>query len=97
MMPLKSAPLFPPDAEVASAMFDSFSIAVRDLELQLRNQSKQYACFRRDQNPNLVFSDIRSPQIPGVDVLLQPARANIEAVDEEVGQITLDQPCPFSS
>lgn len=88
-------PMFPPDAEVASAMFDSFSIAVRDLELQLRNQSKQYACFRRDQNPNLVFSDIRSPQIPGVDVLLQPARANIEAVDEEVGQITLDQPCPF--
>ena len=90
-------PLFPPDVQVAQEMFDSMSLALRKLESDLMKQSRQYAQFRRDQNPNLVFADIRPSAAPGVDVLLQPIRATVEAVDFETGQITLDHSCDFQT
>ena len=90
-----TCPPFPADALIASAMFESLSMALRDLECALRASSRQYAQFRRAQNPNLVFQDIRSPAVPGVDVLLQPTRAVVETVDEEEQKIVLDRPCEF--
>ena len=90
-------PCYPPGSTVARAMVESLSLAVRQFETQLRQQSRQYARFRRDQNPNLVFADIRPPMVPGVDVLLQPIRAVVEAVDESTGQVTLDSPCEFAT
>ena len=88
-------PLLPPDEQVAVELFDSVAMAVRDLEVELRRNSRQYARLRRDQNPNLVFADIRPPAVPGVDVLLQPIRAVVEDVDVDTGQVVLDHACEF--
>ena len=88
-------PMFPPNHDVAIAMFDSMVLAVRNFEMELRRSSRQYARYRRDQNPNLVFADIRPPAVPGVDVLLQPIRAVVESVDPDEGLIVLDSPCSF--
>ena len=90
-------PVYPPSTEIARGMFDSLVAAVRNFEHLLKQQSRHYARFRRDMNPNLVFSDIRPSMVPGVDVLLQPIRAKVEDVDVETGQITLDRPCEFAS
>ena len=88
-------PVIPPEASLAQAMFDSMVMAVRNLEADLRRTSRQYARFRRDQNPNLVFADIRPQAVPGVDILLQPIRAVVENVQPDEGLIVLDRPCDF--
>lgn len=88
-------PCHPPDEGVAFAMYESMVMAVRDFETKLRQTSRQYAKFKRDQNPNLVFTDIRPPAAPGVDILLQPTRAVVETVDVDNGQICLAQSCDF--
>ena len=91
----ETCPVAPPSAMCAFAMFESVAMAVRNFEGQLKKQSREYAKFRRDQNPNLVFADVRPPMIPGVEVLFQSVQAQVEDVDEETGQVTLDQPCEF--
>ena len=71
-------PTYPPLADVAWAMFDSVAMALRQLESSMAKQSRQYARYRRAQNPNLVFSDIKPTPTPGVDLLLQPLQAKVE-------------------
>ena len=88
-------PLYPPECEVALALFDSFLLAFQKFESDLMKQSRQYARFRREQNPNLVFLDIKPPVAPGVEVLLQPIRAEVEEVDADEGLVVLDKPCDF--
>ena len=88
-------PLFPPSATTAHAMYESLVLAVRNMEAELKKTSRQYAKFKRDQNPNLVFMDIRPSSIPGVDILMQPLKATVEAVDGDTGLITLDKPYQF--
>ena len=91
-----ACPTFPPEGNVAVAMFESLSMALREFERELRASSRQYAKFRRAQNPNLVFQDVRPPAVPGVDVLLQPIRAVVEEVDiEEQKLLVLDHACEF--
>ena len=89
-------PANPPDGLIAWAMFDSLSMALRDFESQLMKQSRQYARYRRCQNPNLIFADIRPPAVPGVELLLQPVSAKIEEVCHEENKLILDHDCPFS-
>ena len=84
-------PLAPPDLPVAQALFDSMVLATRDLEKHLMKQSRRYAKHRREQNPNLVFSDVRAPGPPGVDILLQPTQATIEDLDVDECKIVLDR------
>ena len=88
-------PIAPPDHVTAVEMFESVSGAVRDLEKSLKQRSRQYAKFRRDQNPNLVFTDIKAPMVPGVDVLLQPIRATVADVHVDQGMLVLDRACEF--
>ena len=88
-------PTCPPTSVEAWAMFDSMAMALRHLEGLLAKQSRQYTRFRRCQNPNLVFSDIRPSAVPGVDLLLQPIRATVEEVCCEEGKITLENSCDF--
>ena len=90
-------PESPPSSQCAFAMFESLSLAVRHFEGQLKRQSREYAKFRRDRNPNLVFHDVRPAMIPGVEVLFQSVQAVVEEVDADTGQITLDQICDFKS
>eukprot|EP00435_Cladocopium_sp_Y103_P009908 s3081_g2.t1 len=88
-------PWIPPDCEQALALFESLSLATRDLESQLMKQSRQYARFRRSQNPNVVFQDLKATQVPGVDVLLQPIRAEVTEVDPVEGKIVLGSEVTF--
>jgi len=71
-------------------------MALQAFEKVLRNTSRQYAKLRRDQNPALVFSDIRPPAVPGVDILLQPIRAEVESVEPAEGKIVLTHDCSFA-
>ena len=89
-------PLFPPDGLTAWAMFDSLSMALRDFESQLMKQSRQYARFRRSQNPNLVFAGIKPSSIPGVEILLQPVSAKVEEICAEEHKLVLNQACNFA-
>ena len=89
-------PPVPPDGNVAVAMYESLVMALNAFEKVLRNTSRQYAKLRRDQNPALVFSDIRPPAIPGVDILLQPIRAEVESVEPAEGKIVLTHDCSFA-
>jgi hypothetical protein len=99
--PFKSAfapqecPEFPPSSLIADAMFESIMMATRDFETQLKKQSRQYARFRREQNPNVVFQDIKPPAAPGVDILLQPIRAKVADVNCDDCSIVLDHACEF--
>ena len=86
----------PPDAVVAFAMFESLALAVRDMETQLMQQSRQYARYRRAQNPNLVFADLKPPSIPGVDILLQPVKASVEDIDPVESKVVLDREVAFT-
>ena len=90
-------PAFPPDPVTAQAMYESMMMATRDFEKQLKKQSRHYARFRREQNPNLIFQDIKPPAVPGVDILLQPIRAKVADVDDMDCKIVLDNECPFSA
>jgi len=77
-------------------MFDSLAKATRCLESDLMKYSRQYAKYRREQNPNLIFSDIKPSAAPGVDILLRPIRAKVVEIDEEEGKLVLDKPCAFA-
>ena len=77
-------------------MFDSLVLATRAFEAQLTKQSRGYAKFRRDQNPHLIFSDVKAPMAPGVDILQQPVRAIVEDVVVNEGKVVLDQACHFA-
>ena len=89
-------PVYPPDPLIAEAMFESVLMATRAFETELKKQSRHYARFRREQNPNIIFQDIRPPSAPGVDILLQPFRAAVVELDAEENKIVLEQDCPFS-
>jgi hypothetical protein len=89
-------PVGPPGHLVACAMLDSMVLAARDLEIALMKQSRQYARYRREQNPNLVFMDMKPPVTPGVDLLLQPIKAIVEEVVHDEGKVVLDRPCSFA-
>lgn len=91
----EQCPIAPPLSSVALAMFDSMAQALNHLENSLMKQSRQYAKFRREQNPNLVFQDIKPPVTPGVEILLQPIRAVVTDIDVEEGKLVLDKPCDF--
>ena len=89
-------PVGPPGHLVACAMLDSMVLAARDLEIALMKQSRQYARYRREQNPNLVFMDMKPPVTQGVDLLLQPIKAIVEEVVHDEGKVVLDRPCSFA-
>ena len=103
LCPFKSAhapvvcPSCPPDPVTADAMFESVMMATRDFEILLKKQSRQYARFRREQNPNVIFQDIKPPAAPGVDILLQPIRAKVADVNVDDCSVTLDQECSFEA
>ena len=88
-------PIAPPPLQVAIAIFDSVVMATRDFEIALIKQSHKYAAFRREQNPNIVFQDVKPTIAPGVDLLMQPTKALIEHIDIDERKIVLDCPCDF--
>eukprot|EP00438_Fugacium_kawagutii_P018942 Skav232069 [mRNA] locus=scaffold1176:158618:172159:- [translate_table: standard] len=85
----------PPDADTALAIFQSFHLAVRALEKQLRSVRHEYAKVRRAENPNLVFKDIRAPQAGSVDLLLKPLTCKVESFEADTRQIVCDGAIPL--
>ena len=87
----------PPNPLIADAMYESVMMATRDFEVRLKQQSRQYARYRREQNPNVIFQDIKPPAAPGVDILLQPIRAKVAEVCADDCSLTLDRECEFDA
>ena len=58
-------PWVPPQWHVAEKIFDSVLLAFRALESELQRASRQYARQRREQNPNLIFKDIKTHREKG--------------------------------
>eukprot|EP00438_Fugacium_kawagutii_P001634 Skav211752 [mRNA] locus=scaffold1548:659930:672993:- [translate_table: standard] len=70
-------PLCPPVHDLAVLVFQSFQLAVRALEKQLRSQRSQHAKERHVNNPNMIFKDIKQPGLGTVDLLMQPTQATV--------------------
>ena len=88
-------PWLPPEACIASAIYESFHLAVRDLEKTLRSSCSSYARARRAAHPNAVFQDVKPLGPDSVNLLVQPLQANVEAIDRETFQVTLNKPCAW--
>ena len=85
-------PVQPPDVVTATAIFDSMLLTVRDIEAPLRGTSRQYALLRRQQDPNLIFRDLKDQMKPGVDLLVTSQKAQIRELREEDQALVLSQP-----
>ena len=88
-------PMVPPSKVTASQVFDTVMLAFRALEQELQKSSRQYAKMRREQNPNLIFQDIRSNANKGVEVLLKSTTVAINEVRHEESAVVLQRPVQF--
>ena len=84
-------PIEPPPDLVATAIYESFNLAVRQLEKTLRSNCSSYARARRAQHPNLVFRDVKPLGADGVNLLVRPLQAQVTDVDKEALCVSLDQ------
>lgn len=82
-------PWFPPEAIVATKIFESLAINLRSMEAQLVSCSRQYARMRREKNPNVIFRDLKSPPVNAVDYLIKPVRSVVEEVRPESLELVL--------
>ena len=92
----EQVPLAPPPWNIAEKIFDSFLLAFRSFERELQQASRQYARQRREQNPNLIFQDIRTHKEKGVGILPRISHATITEVRHEDCSIVLDRAVSFT-
>ena len=76
-------PEWPPDANVCLGIYESFTLAVRAFENQLKQHCQTYASRRRAENPNLIFQDIKAPGKEGVTLLTQARDSAITVIDPD--------------
>ena len=88
-------PCCPPNAAIAKPIYDSFVLAFRQLESDLKATCRATARARRLLSPNLVFHDIRQCSSNSVDLLMNPLQATVTAIDEEQASLTLDCAVPW--
>jgi hypothetical protein len=62
-------PFLAPKSDVAMHIFDTMVLAFRAMEQDLHKASRQYARLRREQNPNMIFRDLKTGGQRGVDIL----------------------------
>lgn len=91
----EAIPLCPPDAMIATAIFDSFALAFRAMEVDLQKASRLYARQRRESNPNAIFADLKTFQNQGVEVLLKTQPAMVTEVRDDENMVVLDRPIHF--
>ena len=84
-----------PDEVVARAIYESFTLEVRDLEARLRKTHRAYAVQRRELKPDLVFEDIRHPGPEGINLLFDPCQSKIVSVDPEFAMVELAEVVPW--
>jgi ribonuclease HI len=88
-------PLIPPVLHVATHIYESMSLALRQFEIELQKTSRLYARLKRDSNPNSIFHDLKTHSDQGVQVLLQPKPAKVIEVRPDEMAIVLDRPMQF--
>ena len=88
-------PWIPPCLEAATKIFESFVMNVREFEKQLKSTSRQYARLRRAQQPNMIFTDLKSSPTAGVDYLLQSLTADVVEVRDDLS-VVVDPPQQWS-
>eukprot|EP00435_Cladocopium_sp_Y103_P008506 s2756_g2.t1 len=82
-------PMTPPSMSVATAIYDTCVIALRQLERKLRANSRAYAIARRQADPRLIYQDIRQISPDSVEMLVKPSSSKIVDVDHDTGCIHL--------
>ena len=90
-------PLLPPCSKVAEAIFDSLAAALRDFEKDLISTSKKYAKHRRQQNPTVIFNDLKDQPAQGVEILVRAVSAKVTSVRADDCSICLDQAVQWQS
>ena len=90
-------PESPPDASVCQLVYESFTLAVRAFENQLRQHCKTYACRRRAENPNLIFQDIKAPGKEGVNLLTQALIGEIDHIDPAWNHVVTKGACAWNT
>eukprot|EP00438_Fugacium_kawagutii_P033866 Skav201111 [mRNA] locus=scaffold185:91068:95178:+ [translate_table: standard] len=88
-------PFLPPSQELARTVYASFLLAVRNLEKQLQKHHVHYARVRREQNPMVIFQDIKPATAGSVDLLIKPLVAQVDSVDAASLQVNLVQDVSF--
>ena len=78
-------------AQIAQAIFDTMLLALRQLEKQLRNSSRQYARSRRAADPMLIFADLKQGNAPGVELFVEPLQARVVECRSEDQSLILDR------
>ena len=86
----ETLPALPPLGSTAKAIFETMSLAVRELEIELMKSSRQYSRLRRLQNPNQIFQDVKKPASPGVDLFVKALRSRVVEVDHDTCAIVLE-------
>jgi len=90
-------PFVPPPVLVAEQIFDSMAIAFRALECELHKASGLYARQKRDQNPNMIFQDLKPHADKGVGILTRARQTRIVDVNHAEEAIVLEPPIRFES
>ena len=89
-------PFLAPPSDVAMHIFDTMVLAFRAMEQDLHKASRQYARLRREQNPNMIFRDLKTGGQLGVDILTQSTTAVVEEVRHQEMAIVLQKPTDFA-
>ena len=90
-------PYVPPTCSVAERIFDTVMIAFRNFESELFKASRLYARHHREQNPNMIFQDIRQFNSKGVNVLASNRTAQILEIRAEESAVVLDRPLQLAA
>ena len=92
-----AVPYNAPEWTIAECIFDTVTLAFRSFESELHKASRLYSRHRREQNPNMIFQDVRPYVHKGVDVLIRHKVATIQEVRMEDMSIVLDAPVNFAA
>eukprot|EP00435_Cladocopium_sp_Y103_P023602 s1561_g5.t1 len=87
-----SPPDWPPAAEVASLILEHMKNQLRLFEKALSKARIQQAKQRRQDDPNIIFHDLRGPKPSPVQMLLEKRTATVIHVDQDESAIEVDPP-----
>ena len=94
---LHELPFDPPDQSSALLLCIAFEISVRQLEQVLKSHAQNVARSHREQNPRMIFRDIKPVKVPIVELLEESRVATVSAVCHDEFSLELDQAVVFRS
>ena len=89
-------PAFPPSTRIAQGIFEALQAEVRVLENNLTQARRSVAQFRRTQEPQTIYQDVRRPAALPVETLLENRASVVARIDEQDQAIELDPPTTFA-